>query len=206
MLKYLALLLFLPTAALAQSCGSLTAPEGLAQLLPRDGDYDDRLFDRALRYYANRERCQRDLRALRGDPNLRLASAAHSRWQASVQTLSHTSDLRGREEPADRVAAVGYDYRTVAENLARVPLYDFEGQRFRIEGECRFRRANGARITRQSYGEAARYITRGWMNSPGHRRNLLSDAVREIGSAVRLDPEGPYCGDLYATSLYGTSR
>ncbi|MGR3492868.1 MAG: CAP domain-containing protein [Shimia sp.] len=206
MLRLLAFLLIVPTAALAQSCGSLSAPDGLAQLLPRDGDYDDRLFDRALRYYANRERCSRGLDALRGDPNLRLASAAHSRWQAGAQTISHTSSLRGREEVADRVRAVGYRYRTVAENLARVPLYDFEGQRFRIEGECRFRRASGERITRQSYGEAARYITRGWMNSPGHRRNLLSDAVREIGSAVRLDPNGPYCGDIYATSLYGTSQ
>ena len=38
-----------------------------------------------------------------------------------------------------------------------------------------------------------------WMNSPGHRANILSSTFREIGVAVGADAEGR----LYFTQVFG---
>ncbi|HEU0101115.1 MAG TPA: CAP domain-containing protein [Mycobacteriales bacterium] len=48
----------------------------------------------------------------------------------------------------------------------------------------------------------AQEVVQGWLDSPGHRRNLLSADVREIGVAYRAD--GPY-GTTW-TQVFGTPR
>jgi uncharacterized protein YkwD len=41
------------------------------------------------------------------------------------------------------------------------------------------------------YPQPAQIIT-GWMNSPGHRRNMLHPRVQEFGIGITQGPDGPY--------------
>ena len=41
------------------------------------------------------------------------------------------------------------------------------------------------------YPRSQQIIT-GWMNSPGHRRNMLHPRIEEFGVGISLGPKGPY--------------
>lgn len=41
------------------------------------------------------------------------------------------------------------------------------------------------------YPQAERIIS-GWMNSPGHRRNMLHPRIEEFGVGITQGPDGPY--------------
>lgn len=48
-------------------------------------------------------------------------------------------------------------------------------------------------------------VIHAWMNSPGHRRNILNCELRDIGIGVAQSPEGP-SRMIYWTQLFGTPR
>ncbi|MFO0844143.1 MAG: CAP domain-containing protein [Gemmataceae bacterium] len=54
-----------------------------------------------------------------------------------------------------------------------------------------------------AYGyPSARAVLNAWMNSPGHRANILSPALREVGVGVVAGANGA----LYYTQVFGTQR
>lgn len=48
-------------------------------------------------------------------------------------------------------------------------------------------------------------VMRAWMNSPGHRTNILDCALTDVGIGVARSAEGP-SREIYWTQLFGTSR
>ena len=78
------------------------------------------------------------------------AASGHSRDMADRNYFDHRS-LSGTE-PGQRVDAVGYKWRGVAENIA---AGQFDAQS----------------------------VVRGWLNSPGHCRNIMDPKFTEIGVA-----------------------
>ena len=83
---------------------------------------------------------------------------AYATFLARRDLFSHTADGR---QPAQRATEAGYRYCEIAENLA---------------------------LNQDSRGLEARELASkamtGWINSPGHRANLMADGVTEIGVAV----------------------
>jgi hypothetical protein len=117
----------------------------------------------------NAERARFGLAALTPEPRLAAAAQAHARDMVARRFFSHDSP-DGRSV-ADRVLAVGYAYRVVAENIAA-------GQ------------------------QTAAEVVDGWMNSPGHRANILSRDVAQIGIGFAV-------GGEYRTmwvQVFGTPR
>ena len=105
----------------------------------------------------NRERAAAGLAALRLSPQLAAAAAAHSGDMVANHYFSHDS-LDGRTM-LDRVRAAGWSTSgswRAGENIAW---------------------GSG------SYG-TPRHIVQSWMNSPGHRANILNAGFREAGSGV----------------------
>ena len=107
----------------------------------------------------NCERAKRDLAPLHVQYNLMRAARVHSRTMATVPFFSHVSP--SGLSPCERAIAFGYTVAgcrswSLAENIA------------------------------WGYGSAstAEQIVRGWMNSPSHRRNILTAAFRDIGIGV----------------------
>jgi len=97
-------------------------------------------------------------------PNAQLAAAAraYAKKLAQTEAFSHTV---GGTTPSGRAKKAGYAYCQIAENLAS--LYDSRG------------------FTARDY---AKRTMEGWENSPGHRRNMLTPHVTEIGVAIARAP------------------
>lgn len=97
--------------------------------------------------------------------NLLLDSAAraYARYLAKKDKFAHDADGR---QPADRVRNSGYRYCQIAENLA----LSLDSRGFTTT-------------------ELSEQMMEGWINSPGHRRNLLAEHVTEIGVGVVQAPD-----------------
>jgi hypothetical protein len=98
-------------------------------------------------------------------PNAALTAAAraYAAYLAKTAKFSHTADGR---EAGDRVASAGYEWCQVAENLAmHLDSRGFEAR------------------------DLAKKSVEGWINSQGHRENLLAAGVTEIGVGVARAPD-----------------
>ena len=98
-------------------------------------------------------------------PNAALAAAAraYAQYLASTGKFAHQADGRG---PDARATEKGYRFCVIAENLAS----NLDSRGFE---------------TRQ----LAQQVVEGWKNSPGHRANLVSPDVTEIGVGVARAPD-----------------
>jgi uncharacterized protein YkwD len=129
-------------------------------------------------YLANRERLDRKLTAYLPDPRLARVARQHSEEMRDLKYFSHESPTPGFTTIRDRFTRVfpGVQGFTIAENIA-----------------CRY--AVGifslnAENMLQTHVE--------WMNSEGHRANLLSTELERIGVGVAMN----HNGDYWATQFF----
>ncbi|MCO8273871.1 CAP domain-containing protein [Actinoplanes sp. TRM 88003] len=95
--------------------------------------------------------------SLAGESRLHRAAQKHSELQADKDTMSH--QLPGEASMGDRVAAEGYKWGGVAENVAA-------GYRTPAD------------------------VMDGWMNSPGHKANILNCGYKHIGVGLAKSSKG----------------
>ena len=197
-----ALLLGATMATTASAC-QRTIVSGSSAELPLDGTYNPTRLDQAILAEVNFQRCLIKRRPLQLQAELRQPARAHSDWMARNQRLSHKSAVSGRRTLSDRVRASGVRYRYAAENLAYLPLYDLSS-RFRVvsKSQCQFVSASGRRLGRHTYQSLAVRVVEMWMNSPGHRRNLLSQRTTHLSTAAAYQPRSGFCGDIYVTQIF----
>lgn len=120
------------------------------------------------------------------DATLAFIARSHSLDMARHGYFSHTN--QSGQSASDRGSARGYDCRKdygsyythgLAENISYASLY---GQYWTLNGV----------VVRKDYhalDELASLVVDGWMNSPGHRRNILDGSYGKegIGVAVSAD-------------------
>ncbi len=106
----------------------------------------------------NAFRAEQKLPPVKANPRLTAAARAYAKKLGSLPALSHTAD---GTTPSDRIAATGYGYCQVGENLASI--FDTSG------------------FDAPDYADRA---VKGWEESPGHRKNMLLPYVTETGVAV----------------------
>ncbi len=95
----------------------------------------------------------------------KLLAAAARRYAKKLAATGEFSHTVGGTDLAGRVTKAGYTYCQIAENLAL--LYDSRGFEAR---------------------DYARRTVEGWEESPGHRKNMLTPNVTEIGVAIVRAP------------------
>lgn len=100
---------------------------------------------------------------------------SYARELAALRRLSHASPLPGLVTATDRISAAGGTWRVAGENLATVG-------------------GDGSSV-------AARTISM-WLDSPGHRRNLLDPVYTHTGAGVVRDLEGVW----WIVQLYSVPR
>lgn len=164
-----AILLVLAIAALLPTTRGEDPKGGADPARPIDPEqFDAALLAREIHRVTNEARVNNGLRRLR---SLRALSAAADD-QASMMALrlhcGHSNPLRGQRNPYDRVERHGLRPYEVGENVAAVPLCD---------------PATGKPRT---YAEQAQLLVEAWLNSPGHRENLLKGRFRGLGCAARI--------------------
>ncbi len=113
------------------------------------------LYEKLLCDLANQERAKRGLPILKISPALAEMARAHSREMADKNYFAHESPTQGLRTPMDRYRARFHRLpRLVAENI------------YMLEGSGMYR------LKPQDFRQAHT----GWMNSPGHRANILRNA------------------------------
>jgi uncharacterized protein YkwD len=107
---------------------------------------------------SNAFRHDHQLSALPTDQNLTQTAQTFAEYMARTKKYGHTADGR---TPAERAQAAGYDYCAIRENIAY--------------------RMDNRNITAK---DLASIFTQGWIDSPGHRKNILAKYVTETGVGV----------------------
>ena len=200
----LALSVVLVTAAGADACSRSVSAAAASTLVPAKG-IDQDLLDAAIRVEVNYHCCRAGLRAV-SDAGTGLAKQAkkHSTWMARTGKLTHKSTVSGSATLKQRIKNSGVRFRTGSENIGMVHRYQIDNRRFRIidAGSCAFATSDGQTLPAHSYASLARHAVTLWMNSPGHRKNILDRNVTSMASAVAFDPKAQYCGTFWLTQNF----
>ena len=111
-------------------------------------------------------------------PNEHLAAAAEyfAGYMARTGRYGHTAD---GQQPSQRAEKHGYEFCMVSENIA----YQYNSAGFEADA-------------------LAKAFTQGWIDSPGHRRNMLEEAVVDTGVAVARSEDGRY----FAVQMFGRPK
>ena len=162
-------------------------------------------IERLVTELTNVEREQAGLQPLHHDPAITVIARAHSVNMAEQGVFAHTVDGQG---PTDRALAVGYNCRAylpdgsytygLSENIyesPRVTLWEgFYGNPVWQPIEYI-----------KDASDMAANLIQGWMNSPGHRANILDPEARRIGVGVgvQLTSRYSYADEtIYATQNF----
>ena len=125
----------------------------------------------------NQERTDRGLPALGNNSSLQLAARRHSEDMACNDFFSHTGS--DGSTLSSRLLAAGYSYSWAAENIAASSSSSF----------------------------SANAVVSMWMNSPGHKANILSENVTQIGVGFRYAGDSAVQDfDAYYTADFGRPR
>ncbi len=170
------------------------------------------LLSAAVFHETNRRRARHRLPALTYDPAARRAATLQAQIMARTKEISHENE--GVPEHATlerRLASVGLKPRFAAENLA----YTF-AVRYRAGERLYVREENGQKVfsakpggppvRAHTYLSFAQAVVDQWMNSQGHRENLLHRDAQALGvgcRAVTNDSGFPmvYCCQVFYTPL-----
>jgi uncharacterized protein YkwD len=142
------------------------------------------LLGAAIFYETNRRRILHRKKPLLYAPALREAALDHAREMVK-------RDFHGHVNPGDpkkrtlkqRLERVGVQRAAMSENVAYVP-----GRKYpvmsRKPGQAVVRITPSEPAKPHTYKSFAEAVLDGWMYSPGHKRNILSDNTRYLGCAA----------------------
>jgi uncharacterized protein YkwD len=136
-------------------------------------------IERKIHRLVNEQRTQNGVPALEVDQGVANAATKHSKNMANTGTFSHVIDGKG---PADRLRDENVSFTSVGENI--------------YHGWCQANGKPGYDVS----GFAQKAVS-GWMNSPGHRKNILKPKFTHTGigiAAIARDGKGY----LYATQVF----
>jgi uncharacterized protein YkwD len=151
-------------------------------------DYTAAGLERAIHDAVNAVRAERGLPRLEWADSLRVLARTHSRDMMDRDFFAHTNP--SGEDVNDRGRRLGLQcHRALPDNVWAVGFSEnlYEGSLYR-RVQKRYR---GDRLLERIYDwkptdALATAVVQGWMNSPGHRKNLLSDVsrVESIGVVI----------------------
>jgi uncharacterized protein YkwD len=198
------LALSIATASAAEACSRNVSTKAAGTIVPAKG-INQSMLDNAIRVEVNFHRCRAGLSPLRDAGNgLAKQARKHSEWMAKTQQLTHRSTVAGSATLKQRLSNSGVRFRAAAENIGMVHRFQIDNKRFRIlnSAGCQFATYEGQPLPAHSYATLARHIVSLWMNSPGHRKNILNGNVSKLSTAVAFDPNAKYCGRYWLTQNF----
>jgi len=186
------------------SCSARPDPAFAAQVPA--GALDRALLDRAILFHTNRARCAAGLSPLGPDTELRVVATGHSADMVRLGFFGHTSPVPGKATVSERLKQRGVTFRGAAENLATASRLDIlSGQPVYPLGQqnCAFGLSpRGPRLPIRTYDALAQNLVTRWIESPGHRRNLMDPSYTRHGASGVLDATDGLCGQVNATQLF----
>jgi uncharacterized protein YkwD len=132
---------------------------------PQEEDPREAMKRRLLELH-NEERSRRGINPLSYRGELEKAAQRHNDWMVRNNRLTHSesgNDFDTLRDHADRISREGYRWSWAGENIAM-------GQ-------------GGLYATPEA-------VFKGWMNSSGHRANILNSRFKDVGFGVTKDRNG----------------
>ncbi len=160
---------------------------GDADALPGEDappEIDTGQLERLIHVEINAVRTRFNLQIFAWDDSLAAIARAHSRDMGRTGNFSHTGS--GGTLPSDRGISAGYDctkdsgdyrYTGIAENIFMTYVY---GARRTYHGPDGTRRTYDWKTPEQIVED----VVHGWMNSPGHRANILQERHDREGIGI----------------------
>ncbi len=170
---------------------SFAASRRANQRIKLNGSIDFPLLHAAVFYETNRQRVKYGLSIFRHSVTLEKAAKGHSNDMVAYNFFSHTSRVRGKRELIDRIRMAGLTNPAGwAENIANNFAIEYESGRAVYapsqNGGYFSYKLKGEPILTHTYVGFGKEVVNGWMNSPGHRANILRGQMRYLGCGVQL--------------------
>jgi uncharacterized protein YkwD len=153
--------------AVGRAGGSLLPKPDAANRLIDVEHFEPDLLAREIFRETNEIRVRAGLPALKPEPKLATAAAAQAAMLALRVHGGHDNPLAHQGDPSARAMQEGLPTGLVGENAATL------GARNRPAGR------------NYTYGEMATVLVQAWMDSAGHRANLLNPGFRYLGCGTR---------------------
>lgn len=146
-------------------------------------DVDEALLNAAIFYETNKQRAAQKVSEFVFDAALSRAAQGHSNDMVSRDFFSHTSPIATKKELIDRVKLEGISTSYVGENIIQGFVIQIGEDPYYPPSTPGgdFTRADGSVIGMYNYSKFAAYLVTRWMNSPGHRRNILDTQFTKLG-------------------------
>lgn len=192
------------SASVAEACVRKIPAKAETTIVPTKR-INQSLFDDAVRAEVNYHRCRAGLPPLAdAGSDLSRVAEGHSKWMAKTQIMSHKSTIPGRATLSQRVKSTGLRFRTGSENIGMLHRYQIDNQRFKIlnSSACQFSTYGGKSLDAHSYASLARLAVDLWMNSPGHRKNILDRRAKATVTAIAFNGNAQYCGQFWLTQNF----
>lgn len=173
---------------------------------------DHDLLSAAVFHETNRRRENEGLPTLLHHPGVRGVALMQAKIMAERGSISHVNPkLPEKETPADRFRLAGLKLAFAAENVATAFGLEYTSGKpvyVRTEdGKKRFsREPDGMPLPMHTYLTFADDLLEGWMNSPGHRANIVSTDPQFLGASSRPSTNDIgmpmfYCAQVFYTPL-----
>jgi uncharacterized protein YkwD len=172
-----------------RSEGDFLALPGLASRIDQEA-LDEALLAAAIFHETNKIRRLHGLPAFRCLPKLNDAARIQAAVGGVYRPPSHINPFPWIATPADRVQHAGLAPAGVAENIALLSSFEVDP----ASGVALDQRngagvfvnaATGRKLQPQTYAGFAATVVQAWLDSPGHRENLLHAQITHLGCAVR---------------------
>jgi len=157
------------------------------------------LLNAAVFWFTNAERRKYNLKQFQFHSKLRQMANWHSEQMKVYNFFNHDNDFNTRYRTlTDRISSVMDNnfrgFMCYGENISDYPVIK-TNEYFtvkHINGIPRlFSSANGREIFSYSYFELARIVVESWMNSPGHRKNILNPDFTFLGcGSAKYEKQG----------------
>ena len=166
---------------------------------------DADLLNAAVFWFTNIERRKHNLKQFQFHDKLRQTATLHSEQMKRHNFFSHDNDFDARYKTLDdRINSVKDNdfqgFMAWGENIADCPVIK-ANEMFTVEnrnGVQRLFSTSGKEIFPYSYYEFAKNVVEGWMNSPGHRKNILKPDFEYLGCGCeKYEKQGNGHSTLY---------
>ena len=160
---------------------------------------DISLLQKAIFIETNKIRKEHHLRQFLFSPYLEQIAQEHSNDMVTYGFFSHDSPVPGKETLRDRLLDINIKNSFAAENIAKTFARQITPQKPvfppSVNGGYFSYTHKGAPIALHTYQSFAASVVNDWMNSPGHRVNILNPDFLYLGCGTALelseDPDTP---------------
>ena len=183
-------------------------PEAQAQIDLQNVDHT--LLAATVFHETNRRRVEHDLPVLKYEGQIWQAAALQALAMAEGQFMGHGQpDSEKKATPWDRVQYVGLNPKFAAENVATTFGLNYEsGKPFytRVEDgkEIYSYEPDGKPIKPHTYLSFADALLESWMNSPGHRANILATEPKFLGCSQHQGKDAQGMPVFYSAQVFFT--